>query len=124
MTTIYNAPHEVKDTDKFNAMVEAIRTGQQLPSVVVLGYDAYTGSHRLAAYSEARRRAENLEEGWEDADTETPIIEIEDEEYIAACERIFIEPGDEIYDYNEFCEALYEVTAREELKFALEDQRG
>jgi hypothetical protein len=35
-----------------------------------------------------------------------------------------LEPGDDISDYNDFCRTLYDVMEDEDVKAALEDQRG
>ena len=54
------APHEVRDQEKFAALVEAFENGDEVNPVVVLQLDAtdsypraITGSHRIAAASEA-----------------------------------------------------------------------
>ena len=96
-------PHAVRDEGKLAAMVAAIRDGQQLPPVIVVGADgggnvyALSGSHRLAA--------------WQQTDVEPRYIDIEDGEYVAAAVHLGDDPDDvraedKIGDYDEFVAAL------------------
>jgi hypothetical protein len=106
----YNAPHEVRDEDKLAAMIAVLENGGTLPPVVVLGYDAFTGSHRLAA--------------WRACEIDANVIELSDDDYKAAMTEIGLDwESDTVYDYNQFCDALYNVTTDDAVKAAIEDQR-
>lgn len=109
--TIYQAPHEVRDTEKLKHMIETLNNGGKLPAVVVIGEFALTGSHRLAA--------------WKACGLSPSVVEISNDEYVAACEMEYgnVVTIDEIYDYSEFCDALYITTENDVVKNALEDQR-
>jgi len=108
----YRPPHEVRDTEKLDAMIASLEAGGSLPPVVVIenGYAALTGSHRLAA--------------WEALGMEPDVVEVTEEEYTAASMLYADEvlTVDEIDDFGEFCDALLEVTTNSELKAALKDQ--
>lgn len=105
----YNKPHEIRDEKKLQSMIDTLRAGGELPPVLVIGYNALTGSHRLAA--------------WEACDRAAIVIELSDEDYIAAMRAQGLNEWDEIYDYSDFCRALYEVTGDPEIKAAVADQR-
>jgi uncharacterized ParB-like nuclease family protein len=108
--TSYNQPHEVRDQNKLDSMIETLNNGGTLPAVIVCGNQAFTGSHRIAA--------------WEACGIEATVIEISDEDYIATLTKMGLDwETDEVNDYNDFCSALYEVTDNEEIKNAIEDQR-
>lgn len=120
---IYNAPHEARDNDKVNALVEAFRTGQEITPIVVQGETAFTGSHRIAAHLKARQLWNDGAAGWEDAsEPELQAVEIDDETWERACEMRDVEHLDELGDYNELCQALYDATEDDDIKSALEDQ--
>ena len=105
----FNPPHEVRDNEKFANMVKAIEQGQDLPPIVVLGDEALTGSHRLAA--------------WKYCEEEPETIEIEDEDYCKAMEYLGLDPMfDSPTDHNNLCQALYETTQDADIKDALVDQ--
>jgi len=106
----YSAPHEVKDQEKLAQMVATLEAGESLPPIVVMGYTAITGSHRIAAY-------ENVGE-------EPEAVEVTVEDYRAAMSALWLDPDtDDIKDYSAFCDALYKLTSDATLKAALEDQR-
>ena len=136
-------PHEVTDQGKVLAMVETLRSGQQLPPIVVWddshgagantgGEPALTGSHRLAAYRAARREANDLHslDDWADAaDIDNiPAVYVSDDDMQVVADEL----GDELGDVldrnapNAICETLYRLFAasRPDLAAALEDQRG
>lgn len=111
MPTTYNHPHAVHDYKKLQSMIETLNNGGSLPPVIVLGYDAFTGSHRLAA--------------WEACDMAADVIDISDADYIAALDRMGLDwQTDTVRDYTDFCDALYKVTSDANIKAAIEDQRG
>ena len=123
MENFYNAPHEVTDIDKHDAMVAAIKAGEKMSPVVVIGEQAFTGSHRIAAYITARELAEECDTGeWEGADLEIPAIGIDDETYRAAADALGVEHLEEWHDFNDVAEAIYYATEDEEVKDALSDQ--
>lgn len=120
----YNPPHEPTDDTKVVRMVEAIRRGGRLPPIVVNGENALTGSHRIEAYRRAGALNEAcFGEGWERAELTIPTVEIDDDEYLAACASVDVEHLGELGDYNEQCVALYNSCEREDVRAALEDQR-
>jgi len=105
----YNPPHQVRDQEMLDAMIQTLESGGDLPPVVVLGDDALTGSHRLAA--------------WEACQMEAEVVEIEDEDYVAAMEHLGLDPiYDDPTDMNELCAALYQVVEDEDVRTALADQ--
>ena len=106
----YHPPHEVRDTEKLQSMIDALEAGQELPPIVVTGDFAITGSHRIEAWYQAGQRPR--------------VVEISDAEYAEAMEYLDLDPIWDEADHNELCEALYEITDRPELKAALADQRG
>lgn len=124
--TYYNPPHEVRDEDKLQAMIDTLENGGSLPPVIVYGYDAYTGSHRIAA--------------WLECDMDADTIELDDEEFMTARalamgydDLDFSDPDDvefyhkyvcntDITDFNEFCEALLKTSDNQDVINAVEDQ--
>lgn len=121
----YNPPHEVKDKAKLQSMITSLKNGDQLPPVVVYGNDAYTGSHRMAA--------------WDACEMDAQIVELTDEEFILAravmsgVDDLDINDSDDIEfyhkhlaqdvcDYNEFCEALAKVSKNSNVLDAVKDQ--
>ena len=95
--TRYEAPHAVRDAKKVAGMVAAIKRGEELPAILVIGETALCGSHRLAAYAEAC--------------VEPVVCGLEDDDYIRAIRHMGLEPGDEIGDYGDFWAALRAVGA-------------
>ena len=121
----YSEPHEVRDTEKLNALVEAFRTGTEITPIVVQGEIAFTGSHRIAAHRQAWKLWNDEAAGWEDAsEPELKAVEIDAETWQRACEMRDIDHLDELGDWNELCKALYDATDDGDVKAALEDQRG
>ena len=107
--TTYNAPHEVKDKAKLQSMIATLENGGTLPAVIVLGYEAFTGSHRIAA--------------WNACHVEANVVEISDADYIAALEAMGLDyEVDDVRDYTDFCDALYKVTNDDDVKAAIKDQ--
>ena len=121
----YSTLHEVTDWVKFAALVESFRLGRPVTPVVVQGVTALTGSHRIAAYEAAWRAWSRGERGWENApEPILYVIEVSDEDYLAACHLLDVSSHDEIMDFDLFTAALYTVTEDGDLKEALADQRG
>ena len=105
----YNPPHEVRNQEKLQSMINTLGNDGDLPPIVVLGEDAITGSHRLAA--------------WAACDMEAETIEIEDEDYVAAMNYLGLDPVyDSPMDMNQLCAALYQVIDDEDVQTALADQ--
>lgn len=104
------APHEVRDQEKLQSMIDELEDGNDLPPVVVIGEQALTGSHRIAA--------------WESCGMDIDYIEIEDDDYISAMKHLNLDPVyDQIpSDLNDFCKAVFETTEDDEIKEALKDQ--
>jgi ParB-like nuclease domain len=131
----YYPPHEVRDYDKLNAMVETIRLGGTLPPILVCGETCLTGSHRHRAYVVADR---NLEEafgedgrpwsmdtleslGWTDFDLQIPIVEVSDVDYRRACLALDVQ-SDTDAELNLFCAALAAVTSDDEVRYLASNQ--
>lgn len=89
----YNPPHEVRDTEKLSSMINALKSGQSLPPIIVCGEVAFSGSHRIAAH----------EKLWISINT----TEITDNEIRRAMLICDLDPDyDEINDFQEFENAL------------------
>ena len=74
-------------------MIATLRSGGELPPVIVCGETAYSGSHRLAA--------------WAALDMDAEVIELDDDDVAAAMRHMGLEPGyDEIDRYDDFEAAL------------------
>lgn len=113
---MYDPLHRIEKDETVDSMVETLRRGGQLPSIVVIGEQALTGAHRIMAVEIAREKWEGYADGWGDApEPKLEAIEITDEEYAEAHDMA---GGDESYIPN----YLYRNTNRNELKEALEDQ--
>ena len=85
----YQPPHEVRDQNKLDAMVEILKNGGELPPVLVCGDRAYSGSHRLAA--------------WEMMGMEADVVEMSDDEYCEVMTALDLDPMyDEAEDFEEF----------------------
>ena len=104
------APHRATDESKLAALVAAYSAGETVPPVIVEpnGYQAITGSHRIAAA--------------EIADVEVPMIILTEADYTAACEYLGIDSLGDAVDHEEQCRAIYQTTDRAEVKAALQDQ--
>ena len=89
---IYQPPHEIIDYDKIDSMVTQLREGGSLPPVLVCGDQAFSGSHRLAA--------------WDLLDLNPDVVEIEDDDYRAILESLGLDPDvDEVRDFEPFLDA-------------------
>lgn len=102
----YTAPHKATDRSKIAGLVRALRRGESITPVVVLGDSGITGSHRIAA--------------GEIAKIEIPTVECSELDYRRAAYAAGVETHDE--NFNLFCSALLAVTDDESLKAALADQ--
>jgi len=121
--TMYNAPHESRDEEKVASLVEAMRTGQSIPPIVVNGDTAICGSHRIEAAVRADRLREGMADGWEDTpEIDLPTVEVEDSVIYAAYDKMHITGLDEIGDWNEFCSVVRDICDDDEVKTALSDQ--
>ena len=121
--TTYNAPHEARDTEKLNAIVEAIRTNQDITPIVVDGENAICGSHRIAAFEKAWKLWDAGTEGWENTNEPTvPTVELMQSDIDAAIESVGGETWADLGEYNDICEAVYNTTEDAEVKAALKDQ--
>lgn len=90
-------------------MIEALRAGSELPSIVVRCTTAITGSHRLAA--------------WDAEGIEPTVIEISDDDNREACEALYVDYLYECCDCDMIAAVLFEVTDDDDLRDALKDQR-
>lgn len=121
----YNPPHEVRDKAKLQSMIDTLNNGGQLPPVVAYQEQAYSGSHRIAA--------------WDACEMDTQAVELTDEEFILAnavmngVDDLDIDDPDdmeffykylcqEIYDYDAFLEAILKVSKNTALLDAAKDQ--
>jgi len=82
-------PHQAHERDKLAGMLRALRAGETLPPVLVHAGQAYSGSHRI--------------EAWSRLEMEVDYVEISDEDYDA----IMIESNldtvnDCVYDFEMF----------------------
>jgi hypothetical protein len=119
----YNPLHAPTDTAKLDALVEAIRTNQTITPVVVCGEQAITGSHRVRAFEIAFQKYRDQEAGWEDTEEPAiPVIEIDDETLMAACNAIGADEFGDVVHYDDLYIAIEEHTSDADLKAALEDQ--
>lgn len=122
-------PHEPRNMDKLDAMIETLRTGGTLSRVVAdCHYNAYTGSHRIAAYIEAYDRWNSLCDGWDDEPIELDVEFIDEATYDKAMDYLGIDTSDEWSwlgqggDFNDVVKAIFECTDDEDIKAALADQ--
>ncbi len=124
--TDYNSPHEVRDEAKLKSMIKALRAGGELPPIIVCGGDAFTGSHRMAA--------------WDACEMDASVVELTEKEFMQArtisqgYDPLDFNDSDDIefyhkhvgnlenYDYNEFCEALLKTSQNPEVINAVKDQ--
>ena len=119
----HEPPHEARDTEKLEAMIAALLTGNQLPAVVAFGTRAISGSHRLAAAEEAQRISDNGD--GESQPAEFEVIELDDEDYLTVCQAELVDELEDIGDYNDQCAAVYRWAigaGRTDVAAALEDQ--
>lgn len=119
-----NAPHQATDKAKLTAMIEALRTGGELPAVVVWQGQALTGSHRIEAVRLAYKLWSEGAEGWEAAaKPEISVIEASDEDIAAVMDKLSLDTLGETGDWNGLCDCLYQITSDDAVKIAVEDQR-
>jgi hypothetical protein len=118
----YRAPHQPNDKDKLQAMMETLKSGKHLPPIVVCGEQAFCGSHRIAAYEDAWRLRDSLDESWELVPDAIQVVELSDDDYRAACIHADVEFLDDLRDYNEIARAIRETTTDDDVKAALADQ--
>jgi len=82
-------PHQPRDRAKLASMVKSLRANKMLPAILVYGEQAYSGSHRLAA--------------WSMMDIEPDYVEINDDEYTKIMGSVNMDPiYDSVYDYDQF----------------------
>ena len=96
-------PHEVKWQNKHDEMVEIIKSGGKLPPVLVADkgdyYQAYSGSHRIAAYKTAS------EQGYGSGEPEFYVLSERDEQN--ALDHMGVENIDDAFgDFESFWVAL------------------
>jgi uncharacterized ParB-like nuclease family protein len=92
----YQPPHEVRDQEKLEAMIEILKNGGELPPVLVCGDRAYSGSHRLAA--------------WESMGMEAVVVEMSDEEYCEVMTELGLDPMyDDATDLEDFLNVAREL---------------
>jgi hypothetical protein len=92
----YQPPHEVRDQDKLDAMIEILKNGGELPPVLVCGDRAYSGSHRLAA--------------WANMGMEADAVEMSDEEYCEVMTELDLDPMyDDVTYFEEFLDVAREL---------------
>ena len=90
------APHEVNDIDKLNAMIEMLKSGKSLPPILVHANQAYSGTHRLAA--------------WAELDINPDVIEIDDDQFYAITDALGIDPMyDIICDFELFLDTAHDL---------------
>jgi len=104
-------------------MMDVLRRGLHLPPIVVSGDQAFCGSHRIAAYEQASRLRDRLDEAWELVPQSIPALTLSDEDYESACEYLGVEYLTEVRDCNEVAQAIYETTTDAAIRSAMEDQR-
>lgn len=126
MTTTYNPPHDVEDWDKVRSLVEAFRRGDRITPIAVMGENALTGSHRIAAHDIAWRGWDRR--GWDRDEWEGPepvldTVEVSEADYVAACNKLGVDHWQETPHWADWIAALYDVTEDDDLKAAIEDQR-
>lgn len=122
----FNPPHEVRDYDKLDSMTDVIESGGRLPPIVVYENQAYTGSHRIAAW-----RYCNVEPNyitltkWEFVNTLAvmdgidELLDVNNDDDMEFFEKYI---DQEIYDFSEFCSALLKVTKNNAIKEVIKDQ--
>lgn len=91
MKHIAQPPHPAWDIGKLNAMIKTLESGGALPPILVCGEQAYSGSHRIAA--------------WDHCEIEYDIVEISDDDYIKIMVSQNLDPVyDSVYDFEPFLE--------------------
>lgn len=89
-------PHLPTDEKKLAEMVYILETGGSLPPVLVNGEQAYSGSHRIAA--------------WEAMEMDVEFVELDDDGYVAVMTELGLDPMyDTVYDFEPFLDAADEL---------------
>lgn len=110
---MYRPPHEANDESKVRDLIDAYRSGAKMnPIVVIYETEAITGSHRI----EALRR---IERSGERVDWDEHVEHVADEEWSEVMEYY----AGEWVDHECLCSRLYDITADDGVRSALEDQR-
>lgn len=82
-------PHAANDRSKLAGMLKALRRGEALPPVLMHGEQAYSGSHRI--------------EAWTRMGIEIDYVEISDDDYRAIMIESNLDPVyDVVYDFEPF----------------------
>lgn len=85
-------PHHPWERTKTASMMRSIRSGKNLPPILVHGEQAYSGSHRIDA--------------WLRMDMDIDYVEITDSEYKLIMEHLNMDPVyDSVYDFEPFLDA-------------------
>lgn len=92
----YQPPHQVREQEKLDEIVEILRNGGELPPVLVCGDIAYSGSYRLAA--------------WGLMGVDPSVVEINDTEYCEVMGKLGLDPMyDDATDLEEFLNVAREL---------------
>jgi len=85
------SPHHAWDTEKLESMIKTLREGGNLPPILVHENQAYSGSHRL--------------EAWSREDIDPDYIEIDDEAFKKIMTSMNLDPVyDTVTDFEPFLE--------------------
>ncbi len=123
--TTYRTPHTPDNKVKLASMVAAIKSGETMPPLVVIGETAITGSHRIAAYDAANSLVEaSTDDDWDSAlPIEIPTVELCNDDYTQGMIAIGLDPSvDDPREFNDLCTAIYSLTDDCDVKAALADQ--
>ena len=89
-------PHNINDRVKLADMIKLLRRGESLPPVLVHGEQAYSGSHRISAWTALRMDIE--------------YVEITDADYEAIMNEMNLDPMyDSVYDFEVFLDTAIEL---------------
>lgn len=89
-------PHQVTDNIKLASMIDLLRDGGELPPVLLYGDQSYSGSHRIAA--------------WTELNMDIDYIEIDDDQYTQIMRSLSLDPiYDDISDFEIFMEEAIEL---------------
>ncbi len=92
----YLPPHNVTDQKKLSEMISILEGGGELPPVLTNGEQAYSGSHRIAA--------------WDALEMDHNAVELDDDEYVAVMENINLDPVyDTVCDFEPFLASAVEL---------------
>jgi len=91
VTKYINPPHRAFDINKLKGMIKTLKSGKDLPPVLIQGDQAYSGSHRLSA--------------WKEMGMEPNYKEITDKDYIKIMKSMNLDPVyDTVNDFEPFLE--------------------